>query len=124
MSHKILIKAGGVTAEGVLNDTATAQAVWEALPLTGKANTWGDEIYFAIPVKEELEQTATEVVEKGDLAYWPPGRAFCIFFGPTPASTETEIRPASAVNLIGRVQGDSTIFKKVKDGARVEIDPA
>jgi hypothetical protein len=124
MSHKILIKAGGVTAEGVLNDTATAQAVWEALPLTGKANTWGDEIYFAIPVKEELEQTATEVMEKGDLAYWPPGRAFCIFFGPTPASTETEIRPASAVNLIGRVQGDSTIFKKVKDGARVEIDPA
>ena len=124
MRHKILIKAGEVTAEGVLNDTATAHAVWEALPLTGKANTWGDEIYFAIPVKQELEPTATEVVEKGDLAYWPSGRAFCIFFGPTPASTETEIRPASAVNLIGRVQGDSTIFKKVNEGARVEIHPA
>lgn len=124
MSHKILIKAGEVTAEGVLNDTATAHAVWEALPLTGKANTWGDEIYFAIPVKEELEPTAKEVVEKGDLGYWPPGRAFCIFFGPTPGSTGTEIRPASAVNLIGRVQGDSTIFKKVTEGARVEINPA
>ncbi|MFQ5658130.1 MAG: cyclophilin-like fold protein [Candidatus Methylomirabilales bacterium] len=124
MSHKILIRAGEVAAEGVLNDTPTAHAVWEALPLTGKANTWGDEIYFAIPVKEELEPTATEVVDQGDLGYWPPGRAFCIFFGPTPTSTGTEIRPASAVNLIGRVQGDSTVFKKVKDGARVQIDPA
>ncbi|MFQ5847773.1 MAG: cyclophilin-like fold protein [Candidatus Methylomirabilales bacterium] len=124
MSHKVLIKAGDVTAEAVLNDTPTAQAFWEALPITGKANTWGDEIYFATPVKEELDPTATETVEKGDLGYWPPGRAFCIFFGPTPASTGTEIRPASAVNLIGRVAGDPTIFKKVKDGARVQIDPA
>lgn len=124
MSHKILIKAGDVTAEGVLNDSPTAEAVWEALPLTGKANTWGDEIYFAIPVKADLEPTAQETVEMGDLGYWPPGRAFCIFFGPTPVSTGTEIRPASAVNIIGRVEGDSTIFKKVRDGSRVQIDPA
>ncbi|MFQ5882733.1 MAG: cyclophilin-like fold protein [Candidatus Methylomirabilales bacterium] len=124
MSHKIVIKAGDVTVEGVLNDSPTANAVWEALPLTGKANTWGDEIYFATPVKEELEPTAIEVVEKGDLGYWPPGRAFCIFFGPTPASTGNEIRPASAVNVIGRAQGNPAIFKKVKDGARIQIDPA
>jgi hypothetical protein len=124
MSHKIVIKAGNVTAEGVLNDSPTANAVWDALPLTGKANTWGDEIYFAIPVKEEIEPTAQETVEKGGLGYWPPGRAFCIFFGPTPASTGNEIRPASAVNIIGRVEGDPVIFKKVKDGARIQIDPA
>jgi len=124
MSQKILIKAGNVTTEGVLNDTPTANAIWENLPLTGKANIWGDEIYFATPVKEGLESTAKEVVERGDLGYWPPGRAFCIFFGPTPASTGAEIRPASAVNIIGRVEGDATVFKKVKEGARVQIDPA
>ncbi|MEE9152550.1 MAG: cyclophilin-like fold protein [candidate division NC10 bacterium] len=124
MSHRILIKTGDVTTQGVLNDTSTANAVWEALPVTGKTNTWGDEIYFAIPVKEELEPTARETVEKGDLGYWPPGRAFCIFFGPTPASTGTEIRPASAVNIIGHIEGDPAIFKKVKDGARIQIDPA
>lgn len=124
MSHKIVIKAGPVTAEGVLSDTPTAQAIWDALPLTGKVNTWGDEIYFAIPVKEDLEPTAQEIVELGDLGYWPSGRAFCIFFGPTPASTGNEIRPASAVNMIGRIEGDPTVFKQVKDGARVQIDPA
>ncbi len=124
MSHRILIKTGDVTTQGVLNDTSTANAVWEALPVTGKANTWGGEIYFAIPVKEELEPTARETVKKGDLGYWPPGRAFCIFFGPTPASTGTEIRPASAVNIIGHIEGDPAIFKKVKDGARIQIDPA
>lgn len=124
MSQKILIKAGNVTTEGVLNDPPTANAIWENLPLTGKANIWGDEIYFATPVKEGLEPTAKEVVERGDLGYWPPGRAFCIFFGPTPASTGAEIRPASAVNIIGRVEGDPTVFKKVKEGARVQIDPA
>ncbi len=124
MSQKILIKAGNVTTEGVLNDTPTANAICENLPLTGKANIWGGEIYFATPVKEGLEPTANEVVETGDLGYWPPGRAFCIFFGPTPASTGAEIRPASAVNIIGRVEGDPTVFKKVKEGARVQIDPA
>ena len=124
LSQKILIKAGNITTEGVLNDTPTANAIWENLPLTGKANIWGDEIYFATPVKEGLEPTAKEVVERGDLGYWPPGRAFCIFFGPTPASTGAEIRPASAVNIIGRVEGDPTVFKKVKEGARVQIDPA
>jgi hypothetical protein len=124
MSRKILIKAGDVTVKGILDGTPTADAVWENLPLTGKANTWGDEIYFAIPVKEALDPNAKEVVEMGDLAYWPPGRAFCIFFGPTPASAGAEIRPASAVNIIGRVTGDPTVFKQVKEGARIQIDPA
>lgn len=124
MSRKILIKAGDITIEGVLDDTPTANAVWENLPLTGKVNTWGDEIYFAIPVKEVLDPTAKEVVDMGDLGYWPSGRAFCIFFGPTPASTGAEIRPASAVNIIGRVAGDATVLKKVKGGARIQIDPA
>lgn len=124
MNRKIRIKAGNITAEAILHDTPTANAIWKALPLSGKANTWGDEIYFAIPVKAESELDATDVVEKGDLGYWPPGQAFCIFFGPTPASTGDEIRPASAVNIIGRVEGDPTVFKKVKDGAPIHLAPA
>lgn len=124
MSRKIRIKAGNVAIEAILYDTPTATKVWKALPITGKVNTWGDEIYFTIPVKAQSEPEAADVVEKGDLGYWPPGQAFCIFFGPTPASDGDEIRPASAVNIIGRIQGDPTVFKKVKDGTRIHIDPA
>jgi uncharacterized protein len=79
--------------EAELNDSKIAALIWEALPLSAAASTWGDEIYFAIPVKIGLEN-AVSVVQKGDLAYWPEGRCFCIFFGITPASTETEIKPA------------------------------
>ena len=117
----ILITAGQVTATAVLHQTPTADAIWSALPIEARANTWGDEIYFSIPVKTDLEKNAQEVVQLGDLGYWPPGTAFCIFFGPTPASHGDEIRPASAVNVVGRVEGDPKVFKKVADGAKVVI---
>ncbi|PKB78627.1 MAG: hypothetical protein BZY88_17505 [SAR202 cluster bacterium Io17-Chloro-G9] len=107
--------------EGVLNDTATAQMIWDALPIDALANTWGDEIYFGIPVDAELEN-GQEVVELGDLGYWPLGQAFCIFFGPTPASRGPEIRPASAVTVIGKFQGSAAELKMVGSGARVVID--
>lgn len=121
--HKIRITAGEVTATAVLNDSQTAQAIWEALPITARANTWGEEIYFGIPVhlKEENPQ---EVVELGDLGYWPPGHAFCIFFGRTPVSRGNEIRPASAVNVIGKVEGDPKIFARVRDGEKVVLEKA
>ena len=83
--------------------------------------TWGDEIYFGIPV-QAVEDQAKEVVALGDLGYWPPGHAFCIFFGPTPASQGDEIRPASPVNVVGRVVGDATVFKKVRAGTRVTLE--
>ncbi len=86
-------------------------------------DTWGDEIYFGIPVKAKAENPC-ETVELGDLAYWPPGSAFCIFFGPTPASRGAEIRPASPVNVFGRVTGDPTIFKKVRAGTPIRIERA
>lgn len=124
MARAIRIVAGKVEAEAALNDGATATAIWEALPISAKASTWGDEIYFSIPVKAEPEPGAKEVVALGDLGYWPPGSAFCLFFGRTPASQGDEIRPASAVNVIGQVRGDPTIFKKVASGARVEITRA
>ena len=114
------ITAGGVSAVAELNDSATATAIRDALPIDAKAETWGDEIYFGIPVRAEVDG-AKAVVALGDLAYWPPGHAFCIYFGPTPASRGDEIRPASPVNVVGRVSGDATVFKKVRAGTRVTL---
>ena len=121
MAKRIKITAGGVSATAVLNETATAQAIWDALPITGRANTWGDEIYFSIPVKLGTEK-GQEVVGLGDLGYWSPGTAFCIFFGPTPMSRGSEIRPASPVTVFGRLEGDATAFRTVPGGARVTIE--
>ena len=122
MEKKIRIKAGPVTAQAVLNDSPTAGKIWEALPIEASGDTWGDEIYFGIPVKAPLEKEAKEVVEVGDLGFWPPGHAFCIFFGPTPVSRGNEVRPASAVNVVGRIAGDAKVFKKVPSGSKVRIE--
>ncbi|HXG05430.1 MAG TPA: cyclophilin-like fold protein [Candidatus Binatia bacterium] len=122
-ARRIRISAGPVSADAELNDTRAAEAIWRALPLQAKAETWGDEIYFAIGLAlgEERPQA---VVGLGDLGYWPPGRAFCIFFGPTPASRGDEIRPASAVTVVGRVAGDATVFRRVRTGDPVRIERA
>ena len=121
MKRTIQIKVNGIELEAILNDSRTAQAIWEALPIVTRINTWGDEVYFAIPVKLELEK-GKELVEIGDLGYWPTGSAFCIFFGPTPMSRGEEIRPASAVAVFGRVVGDATILKKANSGAQITIE--
>jgi hypothetical protein len=118
----IKITAGKVQATAELNDTPTAEAIWNALPITGRANTWGDEIYFSIPVHLEEAPDAKSVVNLGDLAYWAPGSAMCIFFGPTPMSRGNEIRPASPVNVFGKVTGDATVFKSVRSGESMAID--
>ena len=124
MSHRITITAGSVTMEAELNNSPTAQLVWDALPITGRANTWGDEIYFDIPVHTDQAPDACADVEVGELGYWPVGHAFCIFFGPTPASTGQEPRAASSVNILGRVLGDATDFRVVPSGAKVELAKA
>ncbi len=120
MVRRIEIAAGEVSVRAELQDTETAQAVWDGLPIEGVANTWGDEIYFSTPLALPLE-AGQDIVELGDLGYWPPGRAFCIFFGPTPASTGDEIRPASPVSVFGRVTGDPRLLKTVRDGTRVRV---
>ncbi len=120
MAKKIRIEAGGVNAEAELNDTETARLIWDALPVEARANTWGDEVYFDVPVTTGLEN-GVEVVEIGDLGYWPQGPAFCIFFGPTPMSVGDEIRPASAVNVVGKVLGDATVFRAVSGGETVRL---
>lgn len=117
----IQIKVNGIEAEAILNNSRTAEAIWAALPVVARINTWGDEIYFAIPVKLELEE-GQELVAAGDLGYWPPGNAFCIFFGSTPVSRGEEIRPASAVTVFGRVVGDATLLRKARSGARVVVE--
>jgi len=120
-SRVIRISAGGVEAIAGLGTTRTADAIWDALPIEGRANRWGDEIYFRIGLSLP-EEGAREVVEVGDLGYWPPGQAFCLFFGPTPASHGIEPRAASPVNVFGRIEGDATRFREVRDGARVALD--
>ncbi len=122
--RKIKITAGDVSAIGVLEDNATTDAIWDALPISARGNTWGDEIYFGIPVHVEEADDADDVVEMGALAYWPPGNAFCIFFGRTPASQGDEIRAASAVNRLGKIEGDPTVFKQVAGGATMTIEKA
>ena len=119
--RKIKITAGDVVAEATLLDNETADAIWEALPITARGSTWGDEIYFGIPVHLD-EEDAQAVVELGDLGYWPPGNALCIFYGPTPASRGDEIRPASPVNVWGKIVGDPKVFKRAPGGAKVTVE--
>ena len=119
---KIMIKSGKLAAPAELNDSSTAESIWKALPIEAEASSWGDEIYFEIPVKVPQAKDARAEVEVGTLAYWPVGHAFCIFFGPTPASQGKEPRAYSPVNVVGRVEGDATVFRKVGDGVKVTIE--
>lgn len=121
---KIKITAGSVSMKAELNDSATAKLIEKALPIEGRANTWGDEIYFSIPVSAKAEPDASPKVEMGDLAYWPPGSSFCIFFGMTPASRGGQIQAASAVNVVGKLLGEPKDFKKVRSGATVNLEKA
>ncbi len=122
MLQRIVIKASGVAFEAELNDSVTGKAIYGALPIRAKGQRWGGEIYFSIPVSCELEEDSRDVLEEGELGYWPPGKAFCIFFGPTPASGGDEIRAASAVNIVGRMKGDLSGLWDVPDGAEVCIE--
>lgn len=122
MAKRISIKARAVEAIAELNNTRTAQSIWEALPLKGYVNLWGDEIYFSIPVLLIPPESDKEFVDIGDLGYWPQGNAFCIFFGPTPISKDGKIKPASTVNVFGKIIGDVTVFKQVTSGTTIFIE--
>ena len=117
----IRIIAGDLSAGATLQDNATADAIWAALPITAKGNRWGAEIYFEIPVRLSQAADARDVVEAGELGYWPVGHAFCIFWGPTPASQGDEIRAYSPVNVFGRLKGDPSAFESVPGGAAIRI---
>ncbi len=122
MKIKIIFREGEL--EGEIDESKnpkTAKSIIDVLPITGRANVWGEEIYFEIPV-EATEENSQEEVEVGNIAYWPPGRALCIFFGRTPVSTSDKPRAYSPVNVIGRVLTDIKLLKKVKDGEEIKIE--
>jgi hypothetical protein len=122
MPKAIKITAGQSQFKAELNDSPTAQAVYDALAIKAKGSRWGGEIYFPIPVEAKLETDSRDVLEAGELGYWTTGNAFCIFFGPTPASQADEIRAASAVNIIGTIKDDISQLPNVPDGALVFIE--
>ena len=125
MSDRVLqISVGQLVITATLNDSATSDQLWDALPITGRANIWGDEIYFSIPVDADEAVDALETVDMGSVAYWPPGNALCLFWGPTPMSAPGEIRPASAVNVMGVIDGDPTVLVQVSDGVEVLVERA
>ncbi len=119
---KIKITSGEISMEAEINQSPTAQSLSNCLPVEGKANKWGDEIYFEIPVMMEQEPDAREILEVGELGYWPVGRAFCIFFGPTPVSTDERPRAYSPVNILGRLLGDPLLFKSLKMANKYGLD--
>jgi hypothetical protein len=119
---RITTKAtGAVEAVMTSENPETADAIWTALPIKGNANTWGDEIYFSIPVSLKEERARAEV-EVGSIAYWPPGKALCVFFGATPVSQHGEPRAYSPVNVFAKVTADPTIFKRVGDGDQITLE--
>jgi hypothetical protein len=118
---KIVIKIGETVLEAELNDSRTASLIWDALPIEANGQTWGEEIYFRVPVDADLEAPKA-VVDIGDLGYWPTGHAFCIFYGRTPASGENDIVPASPVDVIGRVTSDVTVLKGTTGPGAVTIE--
>lgn len=123
--RKVQITADGVTVVATLNDSPTADQVWDTLPITGQVQTWGDEIYFSTPVSAEVDDDwAEDTVDMGAFAYWPPGTALCLFFGPTPMSSGDEIRPASTVNVLGTVEGDVSVLKSISSGASIVVEQA
>ncbi len=122
--RRIRIRAGAVTVSAALDDSPTADAVWNGLPITGQVQTWGDEIYFPIPIEAAEAEDAQATVDKGAVAYWPPGSALCLFWGPTPMSRGNEIRPASPVNVLGAIDGDPTVLRRAANGAEIVVERA
>jgi uncharacterized protein len=122
MPVKIRIAVKDIVLDAELFDTATAKAVAGALPIRAEPHEWGDEFYFEIPVSMPLDETATTGVSAGDIGYWPPGNALAIFFGPTPMSSASDPVPASAVNPVGRINGDAAVLKKAKGAKEISIE--
>jgi len=118
---QILITVGGIEYKGILKDTLTAEVINKSLPIEGLAQIWGNEIYFSAPVNVDEESDAKEEVEVGDLAFWPIGSAFCIFFGKTPMSTGDKPRAASPVNVFGKIEGTTEKLKQVEPGSMIQI---
>lgn len=121
MTIRIQIETAEITLQADLSDNETARKIFEALPVEAQVNRWGEEIYFAIPVQISEAPDARQEMQVGELGYWPPGNAFCIFFGPTPASHDEIPRAASNVNPFGSVDGDATALSSVLQGETITL---
>ena len=121
VSREIKITVGALEVKAWLNETNTATRILEILPVSSQVNLWGDEIYLPVPLDTGLEN-GKEIVALGDIAYWPQGKAMCIFFGQIPVSKGEEIRPISPVNVIGRIEGEPKLLVKVKQGEKITIE--
>ena len=119
----IKIEFNEFSIEAELNDSKTANNIKKALPISNTVNIWGDEIYFQIDVNDD-EDNAKEIVELGDVGFWPPGNAFCLFFGLTPLSQKDEIKPASPINVVGKLKGNLDSLKSIKIGENVKVSLA
>jgi hypothetical protein len=122
MGKAIEIVSNDIIIEAILNDTKTAKNLLKILPIKSEANLWGSEIYFEIPMDADLEN-GKELMEIGNIAFWPQGNAFCIFFGPTPAGDGTQPRAISPVTVIGKINGNNWMdkIKKIKSGDLIEV---
>ena len=120
--RKMIISTKNLRMEAIFGEGSSADTFWDSLPITGRANTWGDEIYFNVNLQMPLDDDASDIVESGDIAFWPPGSAFCIFFGRTPASLGDEVRAASAVNVLGKIDGDEREFRSVPSGEEIRLE--
>ena len=118
---KIKIEIRNFTFTARLYNTGTSKKIYESLPLAGNVNIWGAEIYFTIPLTIDEEPDAKEYVGVGELGYWPLGPAFCIFFGPTPVSTDERPKAYSPVNVFGKIEGDLSNLNKIEYGEKIII---
>ena len=109
---------------GVLEDTPTARKVYEALPCSCQAHTWGQEVYFELPVQAELEDGAQQVVDPGTICFWVEGAALALPFGPTPISQGAECRLVTACNVLGKLEGDPAALGSVRDGDAIHVEQA
>ena len=121
MSQAVSIKIQNQRFAAELNDTPAAQQLLEALPLNLRMSRWGQEYYGDCGLTIELDESAREVMEVGEIAYWPPGSALCFFFGPTPASTDERPRAASAAVPLGKLTGSAEAMKSFGPGIEAEI---
>ena len=109
---------------GVLTGTPTAKKLLNVLPCSSSANTWGDEVYFSVPVNAEMESDAQQVVPPGTICFWVEGQSLAIPFGPTPISRGDECRLVTKVNVLGKLEGDPRVLESIRDGDQMRVEIA
>lgn len=119
MKIKLSWQHGELSA--TLRDTPTSQKLLAALPCESSCNTWGEEVYFSVPMESTLEDDAMQVVDPGTICFWVEGNSLAIPFGPTPISEGDECRLAARVNLLGKYEGDPKVLGTIKDGDTIRV---